>query len=828
MEMGFASFATWFAARRAELSRGGLWLAGDEPGRPDPAGFESARLRILICRLSSYDDVEASITHRLLLAVAQAIPGVYADLAFFPSPADAARMKKDGVPLWLATGCKRAPGDFDVVAVSLSVQQEAANLPAALRDSGLTLDFEGRLAAARHPLVILGGHGAASAPFLHGDAAGPGSGGLVDAVCLGDGVAWLRDFLRRLDAHKAADAPKMDFLQTLAREVPGTYVPAFYRHGMRDGRLGAIEPRFPDLPLPVEFRQDPLETWLADYDGAYIPFAAEEAEETLPLSAGCAYRCRFCQTGWMRREFSAAARTDLKRAARRFKAAMANADLNLLASDACSVPGLEAIVDDLAPLFRRVSVKSLSVSSLVRKPESIRLLRKLAKHEFTFGVEGVGARLRAYLGKPATAADLVRIAGSLAAGGLRQLKLFFIATGLEEERDFAELDALLKSLRAAVPACRIIASFMPLFHAPFTPLQFAAVRAISPETAEALAARVRQAGAEFRWSAYPDEIALMNRLCRAGRAATPAWVDFALRRGLRYDQRLDSGLIRELAHAVPADDAEKSGDAVFPWSDLQAANSAALWRSYEKARQDFQSSAEKPRAAGPAPRLATPPAEAAPEAPERLFFWAEAAPGQAGQPDHVVARSFFRRLFAGWKAGSAAYLGEPRLLRPPGVSGLVQVSAEFRPGARPPAKNAALKKAAPPAIPDGDLLFGIRWPGPAAARAFERQLKADRIKFQTVRRGASRWHVVERAYRARCGVAAVREEETQTVLYSSQRPTFRGTDLAALAGPDGATFAIWAPVEAPCPKCGGPRHVALKSLGKTESPICFDCGSGFA
>ncbi len=139
----------------------------------------------------------------------------------------------------------------------------------------------------------------------------------------------------------------------------------------------------------------------------------------------------------MRREFSAAARTDLKKAALRFKAAMANADLNLLASDACSVPGLEAVVDDLAPLFRRVSVKSLSVSSLVRKPESIRLLRKLAKHEFTFGVEGVSARLRAYLGKPATAADLVRIAGSLASGGLRQLKLFFIAPGLEEERDFA-------------------------------------------------------------------------------------------------------------------------------------------------------------------------------------------------------------------------------------------------------------------------------------------------------------------------------------------------------------------------------------------------------
>ena len=175
----------------------------------------------------------------------------------------------------------------------------------------------------------------------------------------------------------------------------------------------------------------------------------------------------------------------------------------------------------------------------MRRPESFRLLRKLAKHEFTFGVEGISARLRAYLGKPATAGDLIRIAGSLADGGLRQMKLFFILTGLEEDRDLAELELLLKSLRAKVPACRIIASFMPLFHAPFTPLQFAPFRALSAEMERALSSAVRHAGAEFRWSAFPDEIALMNRLCRAGRTATPALVHFSIRRDLRYYRRLD-------------------------------------------------------------------------------------------------------------------------------------------------------------------------------------------------------------------------------------------------------------------------------------------------
>ena len=123
------SWQNWFAENRRRLSNAGLYLDGREPGRQDPAEFQRAATKILICRLSPYDDVLPSITHRLLLAAAQAVPGVYADLAFLPNEADAEILRRDGVPPWLATGCKRAPAEFDVLAVSLSVQQEAANLP---------------------------------------------------------------------------------------------------------------------------------------------------------------------------------------------------------------------------------------------------------------------------------------------------------------------------------------------------------------------------------------------------------------------------------------------------------------------------------------------------------------------------------------------------------------------------------------------------------------------------------------------------------------------------------------------------------------------------
>ena len=820
----FTSFSEWYEARRPALSRRGLWLDGGEPGRPDPGEFDRARLRILICRLSPYDDVRASITHRVLLCAARAVPGTYADLAFFPPEADAAILRKDGVPFWLATGSKRAPAEFDVVAVSLSVQQEAMHLPAALRESGLRLDVAGRMADARHPLVVLGGHGAGSAPFLHGDAGGPGTGGLVDAVCLGDGIAWFQEFLRRWMAGKEAGLAKPDFLAALARNLPGTYVPALYRHEIRADRLVSIEPQVPGIPMPAEFRQDPMEAWLRDYDGAFIPFSEEETEETLPLAAGCAYRCRFCQTGWMRDGFSAAARETLLAAAGRFKAAMVNSDLNLLAADACSVSGLEKILDALGPLFRRVSVKSLSVASLVRRPESFRLLRQLAKREFTFGVEGVSARLRAYLGKPAAAGDLVRIAECLAGGGLRQLKLFFIATGLEEERDRTELELLLQSLRAKLPACRIVASFMPLFHAPFTPLQFAPLRALPADAERALASAVRTSGAEFRWSAYPDEIALMNRLCRAGRGATPALVRFSIGRDMRYYGNLKPALIRELARSLPTDSEEKNIHSVFPWSDVRAAaDPPTLWRAYQKACADLQAPPEPVAAAQAAPIRRGPPAEAETVEPERVPFWTWLPPEHARHPDHVVARSLFGKFFAEWEPGVAAYLGNPRILRPPGTSGWALVSAEFKRGARIPAKSEFLEKAEIPETRAESLLFGIHWPGAQPAADVLRLLKQGRIKFQTVRHGSSRWHVVERAFRGKTGVAAVREDGRQTWLFCRQRPALLENAPAFLADPAGVVQTLLAPADSPCPACHGPASATLKSAGPADAPACFDC-----
>ncbi|MFA4945259.1 MAG: radical SAM protein, partial [Lentisphaeria bacterium] len=486
------TFADWFNRQRRHLAGNGLWLDGGEPGRQPPAEFATARVRILFCRLSTYAGTTPSITHRLLYWAARQCPGVYADLAFLPPATDTAFLQREGVPWWLATGSKQPPAAFDIVAVSLSVPQETINLPAALKHSGLHLGARQRLADPAQPIILLGGNAAPSAPFLHGDAAGDGSGGLVDAVCNGDGITFLQRFLAEFDAWKhprqrQADANaggKAAFLARLAGELPGLYVPTLYTHATATGAAGTpaltITPAAESAPFPVAYRTDPPESWLEGYDGGYIPFANEDLEETLPLAIGCHYRCRFCQTGWGRGPETDSPVPALAQAARRLKAATAASDLNLLAADAASVPALHEALAALRPLFRQVSLKSLAVTSLAKEDTARDFLARLDKHEFSLGVEGISHRLRAWLGKQCDPDDLLRVLRTLAPLGLRQVKLFLIATGRETAADVTEFLELLANLRAACPAGRFILSFTPLFHAPFTPLQFAPIHPPDP------------------------------------------------------------------------------------------------------------------------------------------------------------------------------------------------------------------------------------------------------------------------------------------------------------------------------------------------------------
>lgn len=824
-----AELEQWITAHRGELAGGGLGLDGGEPGRMDPGLFETARVRVLIARLSSYRDVLHSITHRMLYWAARGADGAFVDLAFWPPPRDATLLTKDGVPWWLGSASRQPPARFDVIAISLSVQQEALNLPAALRRSGLKLSWAARAADAGHPLVILGGNAAGASPFLHGDAEGEGTGGLVDAVCFGDGLTWLPRVVSEWTAARAAGADKAGFLARLARDLPGTYVPALYRHEQPGTRPAAIRPLRDEAPARAAYRKDPAETWTTGYDGAFLPFSDEDTEETLPLAAGCAYRCRFCQTGWMRGSLDVADPAGFIEAARRLRAAMAASDLNLLASDACSIGHLAALIPPLQEIFPRVSVKSLSLFSLARRGDLRAVVQGLDKREFTFGVEGVSARLRAWLGKPVSEPELEAVVRELAPAGLRRIKLFFIATGREESADWSELTRLLAAVRAAAPGAALTASFTPLFHAPFTPLQFAAIIPFSGPMAREAEAAVRAGGAEFRWSAWPDEIQWTNLLCRLGRAATPLLVKLSLDSGLRYDEHLPPSALQETLGwlcgrglDVAELMAERREEDVLPWDDFEGGTPRErLWRQYRRIPQ------------APPREPAIPAPVAGPREPARdrksagpAMFWAWLPPPDAFRPGVTLARALLRDFFAACPGAVRWYAGSPELIRPLPGYGLALVRASFfevwTPG---PAEVRDADGSAQRQLLGGPLLGGaapdpdacvyvVRFP--AAARAFAAWMKQRGVPFQDFRNERGLWSVVPAARRRRSGLLYVLHSDSEPSFLAAGRRLSEFLDRAGAALLTGSELVgVYGPPSGRCPACGA---AARRALARTAAP----------
>lgn len=845
------SFAGWVERNCRALTGGGRYLDGGEPGRMSPELFATASTRVLLCRLSPYDDVLRSMTHRLLYWACRQRQGVYVDLAWLPPRADLAVLARHGVPWWLASGARRPPRAFDVVAISISTQQEALNLPAALQSSGLGLAFAERMRDAAHPLVVLGGHAAGAVPFLHGDA-GPevGSGGLVDVVCWGEGVGWLREFLAAWEGARAAGVTKQEFLAGLAGKLAGTYVPAFYRHALDGSRLRAITPLRSGIPPRVAYRRETAAEWLGGYDGGFIPFADEDEEESLPLSAGCAYRCRYCSLGWTRGSLECADAAEFARAAGRIKAARAVSDLNLLAPDVCSTPHLVELVKTLQPLFRHVSVKSFTVDGWLRQPEAGALWPALEKHEFSLGVEGISPRLRAFLGKPATEAGLAAVIRRLNEGGLRQVKLFFIATGREEAGDLQAFDALLRQLARWAPACRFIVSFTPLFYAPFTPLQSAAMPPVTAGLRRALEQSVARAGHASRWSAAPAEIRLMNLLCRAGRRATPLLVRLGMEhRALYYGGLSETAAAEVLARLAAEDlapaDLERPLDADerLPWDELQGgASDDTLRRSGAAAQQQLAAAAP---VAGPSPVLpAARPARGGAAVPGavgsvRVYTcWAQLGPADAGRPAVTLARGLWSRALAAWPPAARAYRGAPGLVRPLPAAGLALLQGAFcgtpwegwtlpAGGLAEDGRSLLTGPGEPPAAPPDGWLSEVWTMGPDGVPMLgklEAALRARRVSYRTVRWGDRLYSVLGRSFRRRTGLVAFAQcADGAAVLYGTARLRELADDLWPVGIALPVVAAIYVPTEQPCAACGGEPWEPLRALSGAPPAFCPDC-----
>lgn len=489
-------YADWFRSHAHELTGSGLWLSGAEPNRLPPSAWEIRDFRVLVARLSTWQDTLESFTHRVLYAMLREMEGVYPDLSWVPPHHDGQILTEAGVPWLLGSGSHRGVEDFDVLALSNALVQETINVPVLLERSGIPVSRRERAGREDLPLVVLGGANSLYASALFGEDSP------VDLVFAGEEPVHIQDLFRRLQQAKAEHLSRADRILA-ALEVPGAYLP--------------------DTWTPKTRKKHSSKPDLNRYKLAEPIPAAEGVAGTasLQISEGCPYFCSFCAESWSRKPYREVGLEQAREEALLMKRELGLSHLDLYSFNFNTYEHIRPLVAGLLEDFSGVGLKSQRFDALAHDPTFVKLLQTAGKTSITCGLEGISTRMRKYLQKDLTDEELDRSLDSLLRARLRELKVFVIVTGNEEQEDYDDWKAFLyrlkDKLRRSPHPPRTVVSATPLVRFPWTPLEFEDMP--DPKTLSRMCGLVKatavSAGFEFRGAADVDEAWVSQVLVRA-------------------------------------------------------------------------------------------------------------------------------------------------------------------------------------------------------------------------------------------------------------------------------------------------------------------------
>ena len=585
---------------------------GGEANCPDRERFHGAEVRILQCRLSTYESTSLSMSHSLMAQIYGELSYTFTDMAFMPKPKDYALLKGNGFPVWFGTNSKLAPHRFDVLSITHAVSMEQLNVMACLHDSGIPLFKKQRMEREDIPFLIMGGANAGTTAPLSGswtDSSGVEHGYLIDAVIYGDGEEAAKQFVEVVREGKQAGWSKLKVLRECHGRVGGFYEPDCYVHEY-DGRGKLVEirrvPGREYVQLPVIRATVPDLDEVRTLENKILPYTGDGASVDVAIagSVGCIGSagwgaCSFCREG--------SEGPYRERSLQKVMEALANATKNQGTKEVAFFSLNFNHYSEFFPLVResvekgyKVGLISQRVDILAETPEQIRVQRYLKKSNFTLGVEGISDRIRAYLNKNLQEWEVLLCMTEMMKENAGEIKLFFIVTGLEQERDVDEVCRLMEKVNAIREKLhsrtRFRISFTPLFPSAFTALQFAPANAAimhGTRSLDRMFQRAKELGWGRRLSVSGEEPLISNTINHGGRNIFELLLKSHFQDGWRFYGNVPKGTWVRWKKRIDADLninleevwGEKSMEYTFPWEDIGFSTSKEiLWRGYVKAK----------------------------------------------------------------------------------------------------------------------------------------------------------------------------------------------------------------------------------------------------
>ncbi len=452
-------------------------------------------MKLLILRLSNRRDTEASATHTVLAELCRlGAPEALIDFAFLPPYQ---------VPAVRGVATQSDWSTFDLILVSNSFVQEAINLPWLLATNGLSPWAAERPES--FPPVILGGSNSFAAQCL----VCPDGRAVPDAIFFGEAEEMLPVFVKRMteeckDGRTDAVQDKRARLLSAIAGLDGFWV---------TGSLPAqpIKQAVVRSPTPLAFTNCPPWRGVA-FERSRLPTAVLTGTARLTVSRGCPAFCSFCFEGYERKPYRETPLKEVLQRAHFLKREYGARTVELDAFNLNMYADFVPLVKSCSQLFDRVSFKSQRADGIAASPEIIALERAAGKQSFTLGIEGISARMRAFLCKSLSDADIDLALQTLLLNRVREIKLFYILTGHEAAEDLAAFSSfcsrLQEKLRAPKCGTRVVLSFGRLVRMPNTPLMFDLLLLDEQEwrfCVDGVSAACRRAKLEFRFAFdWPD------------------------------------------------------------------------------------------------------------------------------------------------------------------------------------------------------------------------------------------------------------------------------------------------------------------------------------
>ncbi len=553
-----------------------IFFPRNNPTFNNPA-FENATLRVLIVRLSPLQNIRESITHNFLFQeIRRALPLAYIDYAFFPEPKNIRFFNENKIPFFLGIQSLHQINDFDLVLISNSFTLELFNLPYLFSNTGIPgLKSQRRTL---RPIVIMGGSNVLMAQC----AISPDGDSYIDALFFGEGEGAVGKIAAIVNDN--LEKPKSQVLHILENEVKGFF----------DIRL----------PIPDSISAASPKIPQASYIITEYPILNTDIESTvkLQITQGCPCFCSFCFEGHTRKPFREYDPEDILSKALEAKIKHAPTEFDTLSFNFNLHTGIAKVIADLNEITKFVNFKSQRADIIAMRPDLLDLEILSGKRTFTLGVEGINDRMRRFLHKSLSEKELLASLEHIYSRKPRQIKLFFIITGLENENDCREFKSFimkLKNLKMKLsPGCRTIMSFGLLSNLPFTPLQFSQTIK-DPETIKKVKGDLKRDcetnNFEFRMAQDIEEFLISQHIVLAGFECFGVISGFAEKGGYFDGEHIigDKPTLLSELRSTSGDRISEPKDMfyVFPFESVKGTPAKSfLYRMYNEARNFIDNS----------------------------------------------------------------------------------------------------------------------------------------------------------------------------------------------------------------------------------------------